>query len=53
MLVCYVCNIFRVTVACGSRKSHSWAGYLGAVEHIPEIKRSLKFWMTLSAEFRR
>ena len=52
-LVRDVHNIFSVVVACGSRRSHSWAGYLGSVEQIPEIKCYFKFWMALLASFRR
>ena len=40
-------------VACGSSGSHYWAGYLVSVEHRTEIKWSLKYWMDLSAAFRR
>ena len=46
-------NIFRVMLFCGSRRSHSWAEYLGSVEQGPAIKWSLKVWMDLSAAFRR
>ena len=34
-------------MACGSRSSHSWFGYLGSVEQRPSIKFSLKFCMAI------
>ena len=44
-----VSNRFRVMVACGSRRSHSWDGYLGSVAQRPAIEWSLKALMALSA----
>ena len=34
-------------VACGSRRSHSWAGYLGSDDQIPAINWYLKVWVDI------